>query len=286
MKTIYALDWYTSKYMKVWNVSEGVFEKLKAGQKIVYRSEWDGSKYSSVWVYLWYTLKTDRAATFERSLEGKELEYFDEQQEFALKQYPIFKKSFKEKFEGSRPVTGRYHIFGYQLYFYFYAEERYVFSDYVRWLREQVWGNIFLFQVWARDMVRMSPCAKEYLTINGRISHAAMTWPLPSVSMDNITIQGLDGRDVERLKWWSGRLKESMIYESELYVEESKEFPARWSKVKSKQWNITWVCLSFNIMTRNVTLKTNESEIYRLPVEQLVFQKKAVYDKEREKREE
>ncbi|NOZ43633.1 MAG: hypothetical protein GXP45_00390 [bacterium] len=49
-------------------------------------------------------------------------------------------------------------------------------------------------------MVRMSPASKYFLTVDGRPLHASTNWPLPSVPMDNIMLQHLDGRDVERLK--------------------------------------------------------------------------------------
>ncbi|HCB51001.1 TPA: hypothetical protein DEP21_00115 [Patescibacteria group bacterium] len=45
------------------------------------------------------------------------------------------------------PVTARFHVFGDQIYFYFYSEERYVFSEFVKELRQTLDKNIFLFQV-------------------------------------------------------------------------------------------------------------------------------------------
>jgi len=71
----------------------------------------------------------------------------------------MFKKLFKKYFNDSIPVTARYHVFSDQIYFYFYSEERYVFSEFVKELRELLGKSIFLFQVGARDMVRMSPGA-------------------------------------------------------------------------------------------------------------------------------
>lgn len=269
MKTIYVLDRYVSKYIKVTGVEEVDFKALKPGDMVVYHMDnWETNSLS-IATFLWYEVDTDRTGLFERALLWKEKEYFDEQQEYADTFFSFFKKSFKERFKNSKPVAARYHIFAHQVYFYFYAEERYVFGDYVRTLREKVWKNIFLFQVGARDMVRISPSAKYFLTVDGRPLHSSMSWPLPSVPMDNIMLQHLDGRDVERLKGRSGKLKESIMYESALYEEEAKKFPARWSSVETKTTGVKGVCLSFNIMNANVTIKTKDSEIYRLPLEQL-----------------
>lgn len=271
MKTIYALDWYTSKYIKVDQVSPEDVPDMNAGDFLVYHVDNGDTNALSIWVYLGYKVETDRKATYERILLWKEKEYFDEQQEFAQSVYPIFRKSFKERFDNSKPVAARYHIFAHQVYFYFYAEERYAFGDYVRFLREKVGKNIFLFQVWARDMVRLSPSSKSFLTVDGRPLHGSTTWPLPSIPMDNIMLQNLDGRDVERLKWWSGKLKESIWYEAELYEEEAQKYPARGSRVTITSGNIHGTCLSFNIMNWHVTVKSTDNEIFRLPLSQLKF---------------
>jgi len=272
MKVIFVLDWYTSKYLRVNWVDDNSFERLTWGDKVVYGVKNNDRVSSSVWIYLWYDIRSDRDAQFERILEKKDKEYFDDQQKYALDIFPIFKETFKKSFPSSRPITARYQIYSHQVYFYFYSDERYVFWDYVKRLREKIWKNIFLFQVGARDMVRLSPSAKNFLTIDGRPLDAINSWPLPSVPMENIMLQNLDWRDVERLKWPSGKLKESISYETELYLEESKKYPIRWSSVKLKALGISGICLSFNIMSWDVTVKTDKHEIYRVPVEQLEFQ--------------
>ncbi len=273
MADIIVLDWYTSKYVKVSQVTKEVLEKLTHLDKVIYHL--DGSDWSSltVWEYVAFDVDTDRLWRFENILQSEDEKYFTKQQAYADEVFPLFKKTFKKNFKWSIPVTARFQIFSNQLYFYFYAEERYIFSDYVRELRSQLGRNIFLFQVGARDMVRLYPCAKDYLTVDGRPLHASMYWPLPSVAMDNIVLQNLDGRDVERLKGWSWKLKESMIYEASLYQEEAKKYPTRGQEVRSKSKDepVSWICLSYNIMSWDVTIKTKDSGILRLPVSQLDF---------------
>jgi len=61
------------------------------------------------------------------------------------------------------------------------------------------------------------------------------------------------------------------MYESSLYEEEAKKFPARGSQVEVKETGIKGICLSFNIMNSNVTIKTQENDIYRITLDQLSF---------------
>lgn len=259
---IYVLDRYTSRYFTVEWIPD--ISNLKVGDLLVYSTRKTDAY--SVGKYIGHSADTDRVAHFVRTLEGKEKDFFEEQQDLALKIFPMFKKKFKETFEGSKPVTARYQIFSDQLYLYFYSEERYVFTDFVREFRSKIWKNIFLFQVGARDMVRLSHVVDEWLDIDGRPLHYSYTWQLPSIEMEDIVIQWMEWRDIERLKDWSGKLKCSMSYEADLYRQEAKKYPPKWTKVNAKKLDVSWIVLSFNIMNGEVTVKTNKNEIYRVPV--------------------
>jgi len=273
MKSGYVLDWYTGKYFYLEWLDDAFFERAKWWEMLTYELKSIDKVSMSLWIYLWYEIKADRWVLFKWFLEWSEKDYFDKQQEFALEKYKIFKTSFKKEFKLSSTVTARYNIFSNQLYFYFYSEDRYVFSEYVKWLREQVSCNIFLFQVWARDMVRFSHVSKEYLTFDGRPLHASGTYPLPTIAMENISLQWLDWRDVERLKWRSWKLKESLSYESDLYLEESQKYPPRW-KVVSVKWSpVVWTCYSFNVITWDVSLRTEKWEMYKFHISQIKFDK-------------
>ena len=116
-----------------------------------------GVSKQTVGTYIGHEIVTDRQGNFQKILEGEDKEFFEEQQKLALDIFPLFKKLFKKNFHDSIPVTARYQIFGDQLYFYFYSEERYVFTDFVKEFRQEIGKNIFLFQIGARDMVKMSP---------------------------------------------------------------------------------------------------------------------------------
>jgi len=271
---VYVLDRYTNKNIKVLGINENVKTELKAGDKIVYTME-DNHQKPSIWIYLWHDIETDRIWHFTKILQWEEKEFFEEQNQFALKIFPLFKKKFKQEFKNSIPVTARFHIYLDQLYFYFYSEERYIFTDFVRKLREKIWKNIFLFQVWARDMVKMDPrtdilpCGADGIIP----MHCKTTLPLPSIEMENLILQHLEWRDIERLKGRCGKLKCSLIYELDIYKEESKKYPPKWSEVKYVKSNIDWIATSYNIMTWDVTVRTKDGEVFRVPTGELKITK-------------
>ncbi|MDR0282566.1 MAG: hypothetical protein LBI53_04645 [Candidatus Peribacteria bacterium] len=117
-----------------------------------------------------------------------------------MKIFPIFKKEFQAEFSNSIPITARFQIFSDQLYFFFYSEERYVFTEFVKKFREKIGKNMFLFQIGARDMMRMSPGA-NHMFCNGDIKLCCKT-PiiLPNIEIEAVVMQNLEGRDIEKLK--------------------------------------------------------------------------------------
>lgn len=267
-KNAYVLDRYTNKNVLVTWVEDEQFARLKAWDKIVYSSvdqAWINKQ--TVGTYLAHEIVTDRQGTFQKILEGEDKEFFNEQQALALDIFPLFKKLFKKTFPDSIPVTARYQIFGDQLYFYFYSEERYVFTDFVKEFRQEIGKNIFLFQIGARDMIKMSPWA-DFLPCwaDGILPmHCKTTLALPSVEMETLILQNLEWRDIEKLKWRCGKLKCSLIYELETYIEESKKFPSKWSYVENSWREVCGTVFSFNIMNGDVTIKNKDGMIIRIP---------------------
>lgn len=130
--------------------------------------------------------------------------------------------------------------------------------------RQQIPCQFFIYQVGARDMMRLSPHAKEYLAACGCGPLGCCSLgKLPSVEMDNISLQGLEGRDVEKLKGRCGKLKCSVVYERTLYLEETEKFPKKGEIVKEKDGTIIGQCIGHNIMTGEMTLRTATGEIMR-----------------------
>lgn len=267
-KNAYVLDRYTNKNVLIKNMTDEYFAKLKHGDKVVYSAtDQTGITKQTVGIFLGHEILTDRQGNFEKILEGEEKEFFDEQQKLALDIFPLFKKLFKKYFPDSIPVTARYQIFGDQLYFYFYSEERYVFTDFVKEFRQELGKNIFLFQIGARDMIKMSPGADNLpCGADGILPmHCKTSLPLPSVEMENLVIQNLEGRDIEKLKGRCGKLKCSLIYELETYIEESKKFPPKWAYVENQWHEVCGTVFSFNIMNGDVTVRTKEGVTVRIP---------------------
>ncbi|MDR2190983.1 MAG: hypothetical protein LBP53_07655 [Candidatus Peribacteria bacterium] len=137
---------------------------------------------------------------YERILQGEEKADFEEQQQTALKIFPTFKKEFQAEFVNSVPITARFQIFSNQLYFFFYSEERYLFTEFVKRFREKLGMNMFLFQVGARDMMRMSPGAEGMFGTCGHTLCCKSYRQLPNIEIEAVILQNLEGRDIEKLK--------------------------------------------------------------------------------------
>lgn len=301
MKSVLALDRYTNKYLNINKVSPEILENLKVGDKIIYEQPdpKTGAMKLSIWTIIsWGVQSGDKdknffSADFVRMLEWKEEEEFNTQQEIALKIFPTFKREFQEEFPNSVPVTARFQIFSDQLYFFFYSEERYVFTEFVKKFREKLWKNMFLFQVWARDMMRMSPWADGMMCSSGQCLCCKTCTMLPNIEIESVVMQNLEWRDIERLKWKCWKLKCCLLYELDLYVSESKKFPRKGSKVDMR-WlyerrmdennDNTWVVASYNIITQDVNIKTSDGFI-RIPVEKLKGKVKETPKDERPKEE-
>ena len=271
MEKVYVLDWYTSKNLEIEGITPEAFAQLKVGDKMVYSAQdqtWINKL--SAGTYIGHSIATDRKWSFERVMLWEEKEFFNEQQEIALEIFPMFKKLFKKYFSDSIPVTARYHVFSDQIYFYFYSEERYVFSEFVKEFRELLGKNLFLFQVGARDMVRMAPGADCITWCNNINLCCKSSRPLPSVEIENIIIQNLEWRDIEKLKGRCGKLKCCLVHELELYIEESKKFPQKWVVVESKtDATLCGITSSFNIMNNEVNVRTESGFSFRIPLDQI-----------------
>lgn len=269
MWSVHVLDWYTNRNYVVEGIPEDIVAQLTYKQKIVYRVPDKQGDVLSIGECLIHTVDTDRKVMFEKLLEGEDKKYFDDMHAYAQWLYPDFRKTFRKAFPGSIPVAARFHVYIDQVYFYFYAQERYNFADYARELRHKIGKNIFLYQVSPRDMIRLAPWFEHIIWYNGINLCENSTRDLPEVSMDDIVLQNLDGRDIERLKSRNGKFKPSLWYEVELYREESKKYPQRGTVVTDATKNITWTVLSYNIMNGDVKIKTKDGDIFFLPYTQL-----------------
>lgn len=281
------LDRYTNKYLTINQVPDEIYTKLSIWDKIVYEQpdSKTGNMKASIWTIITEWVQSQvvtkekpfYSANFIRVLEWTENDEFNTQQDIALKIFPTFKREFQAEFPNSVPITARFHIFADQLYFFFYSEERYVFTEFVKKFREKLGKNMFLFQVWARDMMRMSPWADCMMCSSGQTLCCKKCTMLPNIEIESVVMQNLEWRDIERLKWKCSKLKCCLLYELDLYISESKKFPHKWAKVDitglherkfDENDDSTWIVTSFNILTQEVNIKTKDW-IIRIPVDKL-----------------
>jgi hypothetical protein len=96
--------------------------------------------------------------TFLYPLTGQQAE--NQRPRKAAKLYDLFKGNLKS-FPESVPPTARMNLQGNQVYFYFFAETRFDFAEFVKGFRQEIGYNFFLYQVGARDRVRLHPNLHE-----------------------------------------------------------------------------------------------------------------------------
>ena len=245
---------YITDYLinKVYKLSG--WENLKYGQKIIYKWE----KENSIWLVLGYDTQAAWEVDFLDVLQWERLEKYNQKQLEAKELFKIFKTEFKKSFPHAVPVNARFNLNWNQIYFYFYSEDRFSFGDFVPRLRKQIWYNMFLFQVWARDRVRLSDAAQYWEWACGRgLCCARGRNPMPNVDWENIVLQNLEARWVENLKWHCWKLKCSLNFEKEIYEAEIQNYPLKWSKFEY-EWS-KYICLSNNILTWETLVKEQET---------------------------
>lgn len=145
-KKIYALDRYTSKHYELEVPSH---EDFMLGEKLIIEQETqDGKCHQSIATYIGEVfVQIERSARYIDRCTEEELEEFEQMQLKAREKFPLFKKMFKEAFPSAVPVTARYHMFSRQYYFYFYAEQRFNFVEFIKAFRQELGAHFFLFQV-------------------------------------------------------------------------------------------------------------------------------------------
>jgi|GEM_PF-135583 len=267
-KYIYIIDRYTNKNFRMLVEPAETFEP---GEKIIFEyMSGDGKKSMSIGTYIGERYSTiDRDVTFVGRLTAEELDDFEEMQTKARTHFPLFKQLFKGAFPTAIPVTARYHMFSNLRYFYFYAEQRFNFVEFIKEFRQKLGSQFFLFQVGARDMIKLSPGTDDIVGCNGLHLCCKSNRPLPSIDVEDLLVQHLDGRDIERLKGRCGKLKCSLIYEVDTYISESKNFPPKGSKVETTNCEKCGMVTNFNIMTRKIDVLLPDETRIQIDLEEV-----------------
>lgn len=246
--TIYVLDRLNTKPVKLTGqLPEGV----KYGDRVVYQDS-DGKE--MVGTILGYPVDSAKTGVFLYPLIGQQADNFTAYQEKAAKLYETFKAKFAVLFPESVPLTARMNLQGNQVYFYFFAETRFDFAEFVKSFRQEIGYNFFLYQVGARDRVRLHPHLEERYDPSGQpLIYHIFKHPLPNVEGDVIGLQHLEWRDIDKLKDRSGKLDHSLNFEKDIYEEESKKFPYRGEVVSFEGKKMK--CTGINILTEEIKLR-------------------------------
>lgn len=124
-------------------------DTFELGEKLIFQQiGGDGKKTMSIGTYIGDKFSDiERDCTYVGRLTDAELKDFEEMQKKAKAHFPMFKRMFKGAFPTAIPVTARYHMFVNQRYFYFYAEQRFNFVEFIKEFRQALGGQFFLFQV-------------------------------------------------------------------------------------------------------------------------------------------
>lgn len=223
---------------------------------IVYKDDEDNEQ---VWKALGYELKNTKQGKFLYPLKGTEAENFFSYQQQATELFDYFAKEFKRAFPDSVPLNGRMNLQWNTVYFYFYAETRYNFADLVKSLREIIKKRFFIYQVGARDRVRLHPNLHERYDASGLpLMYSIFHHPLDNVDSDVIGLQQLEGRDPERLKDRSGKLDHTLNFEKDVYEKELTNYPKRWSVVTLQGKKMK--CMGCNILTQEIKLRGKDEK--------------------------
>lgn len=226
-------------------------DDIDPGDFIVYTDS-DGN--DNVGEYLGYTLSDAKKEKFKMLLEGTEKKNFDYYQEEAEKLFTIFSKEFCKEFPDAVTLCGRESVRGDQVYFYFYADQRYNFADFVRSFRNKLQKRFFIYQVSSRDRVRLHPNRDEWFDASGLpLMYSIFRHPLKRVESSVIQLQNLQWRDSQRLKDRSNKFDHTLNFEKEFYEKESTRYPERWSTILYK-WKEK-LCIDSNILTQEIKLR-------------------------------
>lgn len=244
------LDRYINKPIKI---NDNL--KLKVWEKIIFSYDWR----KSIWIVLWYECHSEKEWIFISILEWKEKEKFENKQKEVKEYFNIFKIEFKKFFPLAIPITARFDIFNDKVYFYYYLEDRLDFRDFLKFFLKKVPYQVFLYQVWARDMIRYSEKIEIWCCQISKVCCKTYKCPLPTVENESIYIQSLWHRDDEFLKWHCWKLKCCLNYELDFYNEKSILYPKIWEYFEY-EWK-KYLCQWYNMLTWTLVWKDESWKI-------------------------
>jgi len=253
---MYLQDWLT---LKVVEVPDKLVKWLKTWDKVVYKK--DNEKFIAT--YIWYYCKPDFSGEFLYKLTGSNLERFLQLDKKAKDIFNSIKDDLKFIFPQLKFLTAKMNFSWDILYIYFYGETRVDFRPWLKDLRDLIWMKFFLYQVGARDRVRLHPESKYWV---GDCWHSLCCvnnlCKLDSVETSTINLQNLQTQWVEKQKWLCGKLKCCLKYEEKIYEQELENYPNIWTELEKdwKKYTVIWI----NTLSKYVFLKDENGYISRM----------------------
>jgi len=229
---LYLQDWLTLKVLKANNEPN---IKLKSWDKIVY--EKDGQKFIAT--NIWYECDIDYEVNFLYKLNEKQLEKFYQLNKKALEIFSNIKNELKIVFPDLKFITAKMTYAGDMIYLYFYSEDRIDFRPYLWELKKLIGMRFFLYQVWARDSIRIDPRSKQMCWDCGhQLCCTKSMCKIESVPTSTIHLQNLQAQWIDSQKWVCGKLKCCLKYEEDIYKQELKSTLIYEQNLKKMEKNI------------------------------------------------
>ncbi|MFA7285007.1 MAG: regulatory iron-sulfur-containing complex subunit RicT [Candidatus Absconditabacterales bacterium] len=271
---LYVLDWLIIKPVKVTIKTGYSIGDFKPGDQIMYSITEENKVKYMIGNVIGFEVAAQKEGQFIRVLRTEEKQQFIQNQTKASGYFEIFKKHFKAKFKQAKPINARSNLNGDMIYFYFYCEERLDFVEFLKIFRPLIPVNFFFYQVGARDMVRLHPQASDWLTECGCGPMGCCSLGvLPTIDMENVVMQSLEGRDIEKLKGRCGKLKCSVVYERYRYVQETADYPKKGDTIQYN--NFQGRCIGHNAILGEIVGKAPEGGVFRGPKAQVTIVEKA-----------
>ena len=261
---MYIQDWLTLKVVKC---SDVLVKWLKTWDKVVYkRNDWQ--KY--IWTYIGYKCKPDLSGSFLYKLNWVWLKKFYQLDKKAKKVFNSIKDELKFIFPMLKFITAKMNFNGDVLYLYFYWESRIDFREWLSDLRKLIWMKFFLYQVWARDRIRLHPKSDEMIwDCWHKLCCVQTLCKIDSIETKTINLQNLQTQGIDKQKWICWKLKCCLKFEEKIYLEELDNYPEIWAQleIEGKKYIVIWT----NILSKYIFLKDEEGYIRRISQEELLL---------------
>jgi len=259
---MYIQDWLTLKVVECPSV---MVKWLQTWNKVVYKKDWQ----KFVWTYIGYKCTPDLTGEFLYKLEWINLEKFYQLDKKAKSIFENIKDELKFIFPMLKFITAKMNFSGDVLYLYFYGETRVDFREWLGDLRKLIWMRFFLYQVWARDRIRLHPKSCEMIGDCGHKLCCTQTLcRIDSIETKTVHLQNLQTQWIEKQKWVCGKLKCCLKYEEDIYLKELDNYPDIWAEleIEGKKYTV----IGINTLSGYVFLKDEDWYIKRLPKEEIL----------------